>query len=114
MVIAVLDTDGTRVTVLPITHTPPEDPSVCVEIPAETKNRLGLDSEPSWIVLSEGNEFMWPGPDLRPVPGAISRVWPTGSCHRGCSALSVIASLLFLANGRRNVWHGQSKSAMVG
>ncbi len=31
----------------------------------ETKTRLGLDSERSWIVASEWNEFTWPGPDLR-------------------------------------------------
>ena len=24
----------------------------------------------SWVVLSEWNEFVWPGPDLRRVPGA--------------------------------------------
>jgi hypothetical protein len=39
-------------------------------LPIETKRRLGLDAERSWIVLSEGNEFLWPGPDVRPVPGA--------------------------------------------
>ena len=30
---------------------------------------LGLDCERSWIVVSEGNDFNWPGPDLRPQPG---------------------------------------------
>jgi hypothetical protein len=58
------------VTVLPITHTPPAvDPSA-VEIPAATKKRLGLDAERSWVVLSEANRFVWPGPDLRPLPNA--------------------------------------------
>jgi hypothetical protein len=37
-----------------------------VEIPAPTKKRLGLDDERSWIVLTEANLFVWPGPDLRP------------------------------------------------
>jgi hypothetical protein len=60
---------GTRVTVLPITHTPPKDATFAIEIPAVVKKRLGLDVERSWIVLSEGNEFAWPGPDLRPQPG---------------------------------------------
>lgn len=60
---------GTRVTVLPITHTPPKDAKRAIEIPAVVKTRLGLDFERSWIVLSEGNEFTWPGPDLRPQPG---------------------------------------------
>jgi len=31
-----------------------------------------LDSERSWVVLSEANDFIWPGPDLRPVPGVVS------------------------------------------
>lgn len=57
------------VTVLPVTHTPPADERLAVEIPAGTKARLGLDDARSWIVLSEANRFQWPGPDLRPVPG---------------------------------------------
>ena len=28
---------------------------------------LGLDDERSWVVLTELNQFVWPGPDLRPV-----------------------------------------------
>jgi hypothetical protein len=71
VVLAIADDEGeTRVTVLPVTHRPPADPSTAVELPIETKRRLGLDAERSWIVLSEGNEFLWPGPDVRPVPGA--------------------------------------------
>lgn len=71
---AVLLTTTTRegeqiVTVLPVTHTPPADESLAVEIPAGTKARLGLDEARSWIVLDEANRFQWPGPDLRPVPG---------------------------------------------
>jgi hypothetical protein len=38
-------------------------------IPALTKRRLGLDDDRSWIVLTEGNAFLWPGPDLRAAPG---------------------------------------------
>jgi hypothetical protein len=41
-----------------------------MELPLAVKRRLGLDSERSWVVLSELNRFVWPGPDLRPaVPG---------------------------------------------
>jgi hypothetical protein len=70
VVLAQTDDDGdTHVTVLPITHTLPADPSKAVELPLATKERLGLDTERAWIVLSEGNEFRWPGPDLRPIPG---------------------------------------------
>jgi hypothetical protein len=68
----VSDTDGKkRVLVLPITHTPPlaKAQETTIEIPPAVKRRLGLDDEPSWIVITEANEFIWPGPDLRPVPG---------------------------------------------
>jgi hypothetical protein len=56
----------TQVLVLPVTHTPPSDPNDAIEIPAETKKRLGLDDQQSWIILTEANSFVWPGPDLRP------------------------------------------------
>ena len=58
---------GDVVTVLPITHTPPSgsEADLAIEIPTETKRRLGLDDERSWIILSEANRFTWPGPDLR-------------------------------------------------
>ncbi len=29
----------------------------------------GLDDERSWIITTEINRFIWPGPDLRSVPG---------------------------------------------
>ncbi len=60
----------TRVLVLPITHTPPDHPALAVEIPAAVKRRLQLDDARSWVVLSEWNEFVWPSPDLRRLPGA--------------------------------------------
>ena len=61
--------DGvTLVTVLPITHSPPTVASTAIEIPAAVKRHLGLDEARSWIVVAEGNEFVWPGHDLRKVP----------------------------------------------
>lgn len=58
------------VTVLPITHTPPSHSSMAlaIEIPHPTKRRLGLDNGRSWVVLTEANRFIWPGPDLRLAP----------------------------------------------
>jgi hypothetical protein len=53
------------VTVVPVTHTPPTDSSLAVEIPYATKERLGLDADRSWVMLTEANRFAWPGPDLR-------------------------------------------------
>jgi hypothetical protein len=32
------------------------------------KRHLGLDDERSWVVVTEGNKFVWPGYDLRKVP----------------------------------------------
>lgn len=55
----------TRVLVLPITHTAPAKLDSAVEIPASVKKHLGLDEQPSWIILSESNEFVWPGADIR-------------------------------------------------
>lgn len=70
IIVAIDAEDGaTAVYVLPITHALPDDPEDAVELPPATKARLGLDSERSWIVVSEGNSFVWPGPDLRPAPG---------------------------------------------
>jgi hypothetical protein len=66
---------GQIVTVLPISHTPPSNPLLAVEIPAATKHRLGLDDARSWVVLTEANRFVWPGPDLRPLqPGDAASV----------------------------------------
>ena len=55
------------VRVLPVTHGAPADAADALEIPHPTKQRLGLDSERSWVILSEANDFIWPGPDLRPA-----------------------------------------------
>ncbi len=60
--------DEAIVTVAAITHTQPEDPDMAVEIPLKVKEHLNLDSERSWIVCSEVNRFIWPGPDLRRIP----------------------------------------------
>jgi hypothetical protein len=65
VVMAIVDQDGEwDVLVLPITHSPPPDPADAIEIPTETKKRLGLDTDRSWVVITEANEFLWPGPDL--------------------------------------------------
>ncbi len=63
--------DGeTLVTVLPVTHHPPDDLAAAVEIPRAVKKHLGLDDERSWVIVSEGDQFVWPGYDLRKAPGA--------------------------------------------
>ena len=62
-----------RVTVAPITHTPPAQDGEAIELPLRVKQALGLDDDRSWIVLDEVNQFAWPGYDLRPVPGSTNR-----------------------------------------
>lgn len=59
---------ATLVTVLPITHAAPKHANEAVEIPQAIKKHLGLDDDRSWIIIAEGNEFIWPGFDLRKVP----------------------------------------------
>jgi hypothetical protein len=59
----------TEAFIAPITHTPPAIPEKAIEIPQSTKKRLGLDKEASWVITTEVNRFVWPGPDIRAVPG---------------------------------------------
>lgn len=60
--------DKTVLYVLPITHTPPENPEHAIELPLATKQRLGLDDARSWIVTTEYNKFTWVGYDVRVLP----------------------------------------------
>ncbi|MGA7676561.1 MAG: hypothetical protein WCA78_16130 [Rhizomicrobium sp.] len=76
VILVTQDAEGEQlVTVLPVTHSTPTNPSLAIEIPAETKRRLGLDDARSWVVLTEANQFTWPGQDLRPsVQGDMGSV----------------------------------------
>jgi hypothetical protein len=67
LVVAREDGNETVVTVFPITHCAPRDTVSAVEIPPAVKTHLGLDDRRSWIVVAEGNEFIWPGYDLRKI-----------------------------------------------
>jgi hypothetical protein len=77
-VVLTLHREGLRsaVRVLPITHTFPTDLAGAMEIPPLTKRVLCLDADRSWIILDEANDFIWPGPDLRP---AVSGDWSTAT-----------------------------------
>jgi hypothetical protein len=66
-IVAVEESGRKVVRVLPITHVPPANEHDAIEIPRLVKQRLKLDDERSWIVLTESNRFTWPGPDLRQV-----------------------------------------------
>ena len=68
IVLSVRKAEGrTIVTVVPVSHSMPKRLEDAVEIPPATKRRLGLDEDRSWVVVSEVNRFVWPGPDLRPI-----------------------------------------------
>ena len=67
--IIVARTAGGETLVVPITHSEPSDPAMAIEVPAEERQRIGLDDERSWIIVAEFNAFVWPGPDTHPIPG---------------------------------------------
>jgi hypothetical protein len=56
------------VVALPVTHRPPDDASLAVEMPQAVKQRLGLDFKRSWVMVNEANQFVWPRYDLRKIP----------------------------------------------
>lgn len=57
------------VVILPITHVPPGDDTVGIEIPAKVRQALGLDDAQSWVIVSEYNVDEWPNGGLAPLPG---------------------------------------------
>jgi hypothetical protein len=63
-----------QVVVSPITHQPPDDPGASIEIPRGVCRSLGLDAGRHWLRLEELNRFVWPGFDLRPIPGSVGEV----------------------------------------
>lgn len=67
-------TQQKQVAVAPITHSPPRDTNVAIEIPPRVKQHLGLDSERSWVMVNEVNVFRWPGFDLRPIKNGDGRI----------------------------------------
>jgi hypothetical protein len=57
------------VVILPITHTAPAGDTVGIEIPPKVRAAIGLDDEPSWVVVSDHNVDEWPNAGLAPLPG---------------------------------------------
>jgi hypothetical protein len=88
------------VTVVAVTHSPPARPDEAVEIPPAVKRLLGLDDERSWIVVSEVNDFLWPGPDLARIPGSDPPRFDYGVLPPGFFQ-KVRNQLLALAEARR-------------
>lgn len=70
VVVLVLLAEGEEVVVAPITTVAPEQGAPAIEVPQRVREHLGLDAPRSWISIATLNRFVWPGPDLRPVPGS--------------------------------------------
>ena len=68
LVVVVLAGGGEAV-VAPITTSAPREGAPVIEVPESVRRHLGLDADRCWISLSILNRFVWPGPDLRPIPG---------------------------------------------
>lgn len=75
--------NAARVYVLPITHSAPAQGTKAMEIPAAVCRAAGLDAARSWVILSEFNEFVWPGMDLNIVPGRMPRTIAYGFLTTG-------------------------------
>ncbi|MBO9375544.1 hypothetical protein GG804_02085 [Sphingomonas histidinilytica] len=68
VVVVVQTADGIdKVLVVPMTTTRPSKDQAAIEVPDAVRRQLGLKADRSWIVVSEWNEFSWPGFDLRPI-----------------------------------------------
>lgn len=57
------------IVLLPITHSPPVGDTIGIEIPHKVKKAIGLDDEPSWVIVSEYNVDEWPSAGLSQIPG---------------------------------------------
>jgi hypothetical protein len=99
----------TRVLVLPVTHSPPAQAALTGEIPAQVKERLRLDAERSWVVLSEWNEFIWPGPDFAATRQAATTIQSfTGCCPLASLPPSATASAPLPRRAERDAYPGRS------
>lgn len=88
------------VVLLPITHRPPSGDTVGIEIPAKVKHAIGLDDEPSWVIVSEYNIDEWPNGGLSPIPGRRD-AFSYGFIPPGLFA-RIKASFLELARARKS------------
>lgn len=101
LALAVRSEEGeTEILAVAVTHTAPRSPEDGVELPEAEKRSLGLDELRSWIVTTEGNAFIWPGPDIRPIPGAATGQWVYGQISN--SLLGRVARS-YVANRKRGI-----------
>lgn len=79
VIVAASRSGPSDVTVLlcPVTHTAPQDDAAketSVLLALGAAARLKLDDRPHWIRVHELNRFVWPGYDLRSIPGRSGEV----------------------------------------
>ena len=91
--------DGaTEVLLAPITHSPPEDGTAAIEVPAKVGKRLGLDEERSYIVADETNSVAWD--DAGIVPAEPGQRWAYGRIPKALSD-QLRASMIDLISKKR-------------
>jgi hypothetical protein len=62
-----------HVVLLPITHTAPTGETIGIEIPLPVKAALNLDSDRSWVIISEYNIDNWPNGGLSSISGSTDK-----------------------------------------
>jgi mRNA-degrading endonuclease toxin of MazEF toxin-antitoxin module len=75
------ETGDTEVLVAPITHSPPQEGTVAIEIPSKVGRHLGLDDERSYIIANEANSVSWDDPGI--VPAVPGKQWAYGFVPKG-------------------------------
>ena len=75
------ETGDTEVLVAPITHGPPREGTVVIEIPHKVGRSLGLDDERSYIIANEANSVSWEDPGI--VPAVPGKQWAYGRVPKG-------------------------------
>lgn len=92
------DTGDTEVLVAPITHSPPREGDVSIEIPPKVGRHLGLDDERGYIIADEVNTVSWDDAGIVPVrPG---QQWAYGRLPKSLYD-QLRAAMLVLLNNRR-------------
>lgn len=77
VIVGINDGPHRTVYVVPITHSQPAPDRHFVAVPSAYAAAVGLDAQQSYIIADELNAFIWPGPDIQPVPapeGYIGRL----------------------------------------
>lgn len=65
-----------EVLLAPITHSPPKEGAVAIEVPSRVGRHLGLDEERSYIIADESNSVAWD--DAGIVPAEPGKQWAYG------------------------------------